>query len=628
MTGANLSAEDHEGLSSLHITVAYKQNGLLKYLLDQNLVPMNIEQTTQKTGLRPLHIAIESNNLEAIELLLQYGVNIEALTSQGKSPLHLAIEKDNVEAVVTLLEKSADPLKPYNGKKPMEMALEAQKQNIVTALRQNDQRKLYPGHTTLKNSNSPRPERNDKPAAIKNLVLQGGSVKSIAYVGALKALEKHGVSFVKDIVRVGGTSAGSIFAMLIGLGYTWEELLQTLKELNFESLLDGKLKNKLLKMKDKKQNNMRVFINILNGTFGEIFKELQSKFGIFEGDHLYKFLLEKIEAKVKLYSDIPASEITFADLQAIRNKHPKSYFKDIFVIGTNLSLRRTEIFSPLHTPNMILADAVRISSSIPFVFVPHRKYIKKDGKRIPDPAGHLYVDGGVLDNYPIWLFDQARFLDPYRTDSTAPVVNHETLGLRLVSGNKKTNYEKLLGRGQQVVSDDKSDKDVTVDSLMKFIVNFAGCYNKQQENTHLINNHDMSRTVYIYHMDVSLISFNLGDAQKTALMLSGEVATDDYMRNRTAKKKMHVRLSRLALLHDEISITASDNMLDDISLELTRLKNISPVNLYKYFIGATPDEIEFLRYDFARTKISLLICILGPFLYGAHVTLKAIQHYT
>ena len=42
----------------------------------------------------------------------------------------------------------------------------------------------------------------------KNLVFEGGGVKGIAYAGAMKVLEKKGI--LKNIVRVGGTSAGAI----------------------------------------------------------------------------------------------------------------------------------------------------------------------------------------------------------------------------------------------------------------------------------------------------------------------------------------------------------------------------------------------------------------------------------
>ena len=55
----------------------------------------------------------------------------------------------------------------------------------------------------------------------KNLIFEGGGVKGIAYVGALEVLSEKGV--VDQISRIGGTSAGAINAILIGLGYTFDE---------------------------------------------------------------------------------------------------------------------------------------------------------------------------------------------------------------------------------------------------------------------------------------------------------------------------------------------------------------------------------------------------------------------
>ena len=70
----------------------------------------------------------------------------------------------------------------------------------------------------------------------KNLVFEGGGVKGIAYVGALKKLEEEDI--LQNIERVAGTSAGAMVAVLIGLGYTAEELRTILWDINFQNFLD------------------------------------------------------------------------------------------------------------------------------------------------------------------------------------------------------------------------------------------------------------------------------------------------------------------------------------------------------------------------------------------------------
>ena len=52
----------------------------------------------------------------------------------------------------------------------------------------------------------------------RNLVFEGGGVKGIAYVGAMKVLKEEGI--LPNIKRVGGTSAGAINATLFALGFT------------------------------------------------------------------------------------------------------------------------------------------------------------------------------------------------------------------------------------------------------------------------------------------------------------------------------------------------------------------------------------------------------------------------
>jgi predicted acylesterase/phospholipase RssA len=49
--------------------------------------------------------------------------------------------------------------------------------------------------------------------------------------------------------------------------------------------------------------------------------------------------------------------------------------------------------------------------SIPFVFYPHQYFVKnKNGEIVVYhlKTNQYYSDGGILDNYPIWLFDNEK----------------------------------------------------------------------------------------------------------------------------------------------------------------------------------------------------------------------------
>jgi NTE family protein len=81
------------------------------------------------------------------------------------------------------------------------------------------------------------------------------------------------------------------------------------------------------------------------------------------------------------------------------------------IVASNISTQRMEIYSKDTTPEMPVAHAVSASASIPFFFVP---------SRIGDG---FVLDGGLLSNFPAWLFDAER----RRFGPQVP-----TLGFRLV----------------------------------------------------------------------------------------------------------------------------------------------------------------------------------------------------
>jgi NTE family protein len=51
----------------------------------------------------------------------------------------------------------------------------------------------------------------------KNLALEGGGVRGLAYAGALEVLEQKDI--LRNVERVAGSSAGAIAGLMISLGY-------------------------------------------------------------------------------------------------------------------------------------------------------------------------------------------------------------------------------------------------------------------------------------------------------------------------------------------------------------------------------------------------------------------------
>ena len=81
--------------------------------------------------------------------------------------------------------------------------------------------------------------------------------------------------------------------------------------------------------------------------------------------------------------------------------------KLLYLTGVNLTDQKIEVFSHETYPSMKVLDAVRISVSIPVYFEaiwmqPNGKLIaKKDA----DSTTKMMVDGGIIDNYPFYIFD-------------------------------------------------------------------------------------------------------------------------------------------------------------------------------------------------------------------------------
>lgn len=315
----------------------------------------------------------------------------------------------------------------------------------------------------------------------KNFVFEGGGVKGIAYLGALDVLEQKGV--LQNIERIGGTSAGAINAVLLGLNYSTDEVRDIIWSLNFNNFMD---------------NSWGVLRDM---------KRLKDQFGWYKGDYFRNWIAQLIKAKTG------NSESTFADIEALK---VKKNFRSMYFMGTNLSTGFSEIFSAEHTPSTCIADAVRISMSIPLFFAAKRSV-----------RGDLYVDGGVLDNFPIKLFDRKKYIDsnryictdyycklndqffnPDRTESDF-VFNQETLGFRLDSKEEIATFR-----------DHAAPPVREIDNFFDYTWALVNTLLEAQQSYHL-HSDDWERTIYIDTLGVKTTDFDLKDTQKNALIKSG-----------------------------------------------------------------------------------------------------------
>ena len=326
----------------------------------------------------------------------------------------------------------------------------------------------------------------------KNLVFEGGGVKGIAYVGALEVLDKEGI--LPNIKRVAGTSAGAMVAVLVGLGYTAKELRDILWGLNFTEFLDD--------------------------SFGKIrdTERLIKEYGWYRGDFFRNKMADFIKDKTG------NGEATFRELEDTHK------YRDIYLIGADLSTGFSKVFCFKHTPDVKVADAARISMSIPLFFRAVQN-INNDG--------HVYVDGGLLDNYPIKVFDRVSYVTDdnnkreteyyEKTNKSLRnksvqiddyVYNKETLGFRL---DTKEEIEKFIDPDKELpIKNDIKTIFSYTKALVTTLIDF-------QNNVHL-HSDDWQRTVYIDTLGIGSTDFQISNSKKQKLVESGITHTKAYLK--------------------------------------------------------------------------------------------------
>ncbi|MCL6638521.1 MAG: patatin-like phospholipase family protein [Firmicutes bacterium] len=206
-------------------------------------------------------------------------------------------------------------------------------------------------------------------------VFEGGGVKAFGIAGALFEAERLGYTWE----NVAGTSAGAMIAALIAAGYTALEIKELIYSLDMKKFKDGNWLERI--------PHIGPPLNLwLNG-------------GLYLGAHLEKWMEELLAAKgVKTFGDLVLQDQAGDPLFRYR----------LVIIATDVTKRKLlklpqDIsFYNISPDRLKVSAAVRMSASLPFFYEPYRlKYYGQNGRQITS----YIVDGGVLSNFPVWIFD-------------------------------------------------------------------------------------------------------------------------------------------------------------------------------------------------------------------------------
>jgi len=211
-----------------------------------------------------------------------------------------------------------------------------------------------------------------KDKLLADAVFEGGGVKGIGLVGAVAVAEERGYRWV----NVAGTSAGAIVAALVAAGYSAGEMKEVMGELDYNRFKDASLLDK---------------IPLVGPAASLIFEK-----GIYEGKFFENWIRGLLrQKKVETFSDLILEE--YQDDERYRFK--------LRVIASDISRGRLLVLPQdiadfgIRPEDLDVAAAVRMSMSIPFFYEP----VKLQNQETNEVS--YIVDGGLLSNFPVWLFD-------------------------------------------------------------------------------------------------------------------------------------------------------------------------------------------------------------------------------
>lgn len=340
----------------------------------------------------------------------------------------------------------------------------------------------------------------------RNLVFKGGGVRGIAYLGAIEYLYHN--NLMKHVERVAGTSVGAITAAVLSLNFPDFSVLKKVSDsLEFRKVPAEKAMARERPAifreakKDETAGQLRSIGKNLTCTM-----RLVQDLGWYSSDYFYYWM------KAVIASQFTAGKesYTFADFRNDKIHAGGREFLDLHITGTDVTNHLCRIFSYDTTPDMEVALAVRISMSIPL-------YFEAIEFRYPGTAKpQVYADGGVVQNYPIGLFDDSRYCG-----RLANGINPETLGFFVYSPR-----EEARGREIRNIADYVSG---LFDTLLGV-----------QEKLVADSEKHSGRTIFIDDMGVPVTQFDIepGDENYSVLYGSGRKAAEDFFADRTQWKSL------------------------------------------------------------------------------------------
>jgi NTE family protein len=282
-------------------------------------------------------------------------------------------------------------------------------------------------------------------------------------------LEERGMTFA----RVAGASAGAIVGSLVAGGMAAAQLQELMASLDYTRFRDA-----------TRLDHVPVLGKGLS---------LWLEHGIYAGDYFHGWIRQQLEG---------LGVRTFADLHSADpgSSLPVDEQYKLVVMASDVSRGRLlrlpwdYLVDGIDAPTRLVADAVRSSMSIPFFYRP----VTLD---IPKAAPSVLVDGGMLSNFPVDIFD--------RTDGKPP--RWPTIGIKLSAQQVPNQVEHVV----------KGDLSLAMGML--------GTMQSWHDQMHLNDPAVLKRTIFVDTLGVNATDFSIDKPTQQRLFENGRAAAEQFL---------------------------------------------------------------------------------------------------
>jgi len=218
--------------------------------------------------------------------------------------------------------------------------------------------------------------------------------------------------------------------------------------------------------------------------------------GVYEGNAFLKFMRDLLAEK-----DVH----TFGDLKKKQKDPERANESPLQVIASDLSARKLLVLPRdagdlgIDPDELEVAFAVRMSMSIPIFFEPVMHRNPRTG------LDHLIVDGGMLSNFPVWLFDTTKGEPP----------RWPTFGMLLVEADPKVPVAHRVEARES-------------GSIIDYVKALASTMMEAHDRLYL-EKATFVRTIPIPTLGVSTTEFEITPERIRALYESGRRAAFDFL---------------------------------------------------------------------------------------------------